>query len=69
VPALESVDALTKIAGTAQDWFREGVALTLHPASIPPGVGLYLAVDFEHSRQDWDWSMYPVKASPACTGT
>jgi hypothetical protein len=69
VPALESADALTKIIGTPLDWFREGVALTLHPASIPPGVGLYLAVDFESSRTDWTWSVYPVKASPACTGT
>jgi hypothetical protein len=59
---------LTKIVGLPKDLVREGVALALHPASIPSGTGLYLAVNSLSTQHNWSWTMDLVKASPSCTG-
>ncbi|MBO0835924.1 MAG: hypothetical protein J2P28_10450 [Actinobacteria bacterium] len=42
------------------------VAMTIHPAAIPPGIGLNITVNSAPSG--WGWSLGLVKASRECTG-
>jgi hypothetical protein len=43
------------------------VALTIHTAEIPKGIGLNLTV--QSSANSWGWSLGLVRATPACTGS
>jgi hypothetical protein len=43
------------------------VALTIHTAEIPKGIGLNLTV--QASGTSWGWSLGLVLATPACTGS
>jgi hypothetical protein len=42
------------------------VALTIHTADIPKGIGLNLTV--QSSSNQWGWSLGLVRATPQCTG-
>jgi len=46
---------------------REGIALVIHAAEIPKGIGLNLTV--QTSGNGWGWSLGLVRASPECTGS
>ena len=43
------------------------VALVIHTAEIPPGIGLNLTV--QAGKSGYGWSLGLVRASPACTGS
>ena len=43
------------------------VALVIHAAEIPPGIGLNLTV--QSNQSGYGWSLGLVRASPACTGS
>jgi hypothetical protein len=43
------------------------VALTIHAAEIPKGIGLNLTV--QSSANSWGWSLGLVQATPRCTGS
>jgi hypothetical protein len=47
------------------------VALVVHTAEIPPGIGLNLTVQTTGTGPDagWGWSLGLVRASPECTGS
>lgn len=44
-----------------------GVAMTIHAAEIPKGIGLNLTV--QSSANSWGWSLGLVTATPKCTGS
>jgi hypothetical protein len=48
---------------------RDGVALTIHAAEIPKGIGLNLTVQESQGGGSWGWSLGLVVASPQCTGS
>lgn len=47
----------------------DGVALTIHTAEIPKGIGLNLTVQGSQGGRSWGWSLGLVVASPQCTGS
>jgi len=46
---------------------RHGIALVIHAAEIPDGIGLNLTV--QSGGNGWGWSLGLVRASPECTGS
>jgi hypothetical protein len=46
---------------------RDGIALVIHAAEIPKGIGLNLTV--QTTGNGWGWSLGLVRASPECTGS
>jgi hypothetical protein len=58
----------SKILGPAPVMnFRDKVALIIHTAEIPKGIGLNLTV--QAGAPSWGWSLGLVLATPACTGS
>ncbi len=63
-----NADLQGKILGMQADVPPDQVALTLSPRAIPPGIGIYLAIQSGSSSSGWGWSLALVQAAPSCTG-
>ncbi len=62
-----NADLQGKIIGPGLAPDPHAVALVIHTAQIPRGIGLNLTVQV--SRRGYGWSLGLVQASPACTGS
>ena len=60
-------DLQGKIIGPGQTANPRAIALVIHAAEIPRGIGLNLTVQTNGSG--YGWSLGLVQASPACTGS
>ena len=67
MPDTANADLQGKIIGPGQAASPRAIALVIHAAEIPRGIGLNLTVQTNGSG--YGWSLGLVQASPACTGS
>lgn len=63
----EDANLQSKILGPPGG-ITNGVALTLHAQAIPPGVGIFLAIESGSNSHGWGWGLDLVQATRSCTG-